>query len=184
MSFDIELYNKVADRYDLIIGGSTTELAQQVLSLAPDLGPDSIVLDNACGPAVLTRQLLRQVPPESRPAIIHAVDGAERMIDNACLKLGLSQDAKVSLGVMTAETLGFPDDAFTHSFTIAGIQHFCQPEVAARELYRTLRPAGFVAVTSWAYLGHVDVARRAQAATKPEAPLYQIPTAEKWFRDD
>jgi ubiquinone/menaquinone biosynthesis C-methylase UbiE len=184
MSFDIQLFNSIADQYDSLIGGATPELARHVFSIAPDLGPDSIVLDNACGPAVLTRQLLRKFPPTSKKPVIHAVDGAERMIENARLKLGPTEDATVSLRVMTAEELDFPDDSFTHSFTIAGIQHFSQPEVATKELYRTLKPGGLAVVTSWAYSGHVDVARAAQEATKPGSPPYQVPTAEKWFRDD
>lgn len=180
----LEHFDEAAETYEMLTGGSTRELARYLLDLTPDIYSSSTILDNACGPAVLTDELLSKLPKDVGPPTINAVDGSPRMIDLARKRLGILAEGPVSLGVMPAERLEFHDNTFTHSFTNQGILFFSQPEEAAKEIYRTLKPGGISIVTSWAHLGSVDVIRKSQAATKPDAPLYTLPIGDAWLSDD
>jgi ubiquinone/menaquinone biosynthesis C-methylase UbiE len=57
---------------------------------------------------------------------------------------------------MNARQLEFPDDAFTHSFTCFAIFAIGQPEIAAGELYRALKPGGLAVVGSTNRVNWVD----------------------------
>jgi ubiquinone/menaquinone biosynthesis C-methylase UbiE len=61
--------------------------------------------------------------------------------------------AQVQSEVMDAQELKYPDDKFTHSFTNFALMAIPDPAKAAKQIYRTLKPGGTAALTTWKQLG-------------------------------
>lgn len=193
----IQHFDDAAKSYEELTGGCTRELARYILTLTPDTGTESTILDNASGPAIVTEELLlRTAAPHNTPRAIHVVDASPAMIEAArAKKLGLATtaaaaatteaaaaaDSAIHFAVMPAESLEFSDNTFTHSFTNLGILFFADAVQGAREIFRTLQPGGVAVVTSWADLGYLDIVRKAQAAVRPDATPYALPISESWF---
>lgn len=137
---------------------------------------------NACGPAIVTEELLCTVSHSIIPHIIYAIDAAPAMFEAARSKLvSTTIGDSLRFDVMQAGKLSFSDDTFANSFTNLGILFFADGVQAAKEIFRTLRPGCIATVTSWADLGYLDIVRKAQAALRPDAPQYSIPINESWF---
>lgn len=177
-------FDDVARRYEEVTGGCTKALARHILSLPqvkttinPSLSStDAVVLDNACGTAFVTEQILKN----GSEAQIHVVDAAPNMVELARAKL--SHNPNVKYGVMPGELLDFPDEYFSHSFTNLGLLFFKSPADGAKELYRTLRPGGLAIVTSWSRLGTVeDGILPAQRAVHPQDDPFKLPISAEWF---
>jgi ubiquinone/menaquinone biosynthesis C-methylase UbiE len=102
------------------------------------------VLDVACGPGTLSLLI------HDRAREIHAVDFAPGMLacfDREIARRGL---ANVKTWHMDGQNLAFGDDEFDWAFSIFGLMFFPDRARGFRELWRTLRPGGRAAVTSWA----------------------------------
>jgi ubiquinone/menaquinone biosynthesis C-methylase UbiE len=168
-------------------------LANHLLVLGPALTQQSVVLDNACGHGIVTGEILN-LPAARRPAVIHAADFSPKMIeilrDKASSGDGVdgvdSQKwTSVRSVVMDAQNLdGYANDMFTHSYTNFGIFIFPDPEKAAKEIHRTLKPnGGITIVTSWKTLGYASVFQRAAQAVRADAPAYHGPMSAEWLTD-
>ncbi|TDZ75100.1 Methyltransferase tpcH [Colletotrichum trifolii] len=191
MSSATEHFNKTAETYEAATGGATRELGEHAISLMTGLKPltsESRILDNACGTGVVTDIILQSatdtniIQPE-----MHAVDGAEKMVDMVRRRFpsrvspSPSHPNKVHAAVMTGERLRFPDASFTHSVTSLGLMFFADAAAGAREIARTLRPDGVAVVTGWAAMGHVDVIRAVQARIRPDDAPFKPPFSDAWL---
>ncbi|QUC16370.1 uncharacterized protein UV8b_00611 [Ustilaginoidea virens] len=186
----IDFFDMAAPKYEWASGSSTREVGQLVLQL-PQLqdlqGPAAVVLDNACGTAVVAEEIIAQCKRTGAPLPqIHAVDPAKKMLAIAQDKIAaLGAQAGCKLAVMPAEKLDFPDATFTHSITNLGILFFADAPAAAKEIYRTLKPGGVAVVTSWSDMGYVKgVIQPAQKAARPDDKPFNLPIPPEWFSAD
>lgn len=124
----------------------------------------SVIHDNACGTGIVAqeivgRDVLSQSPLDpSFKLTVHCTDRSEAMIELTKEHYGGWESANsmrdsfphvsVNCNVTPAETLPFPDDMFTHSFTNCGILHFDNDLAGARKILRTLKPGATAVVTS------------------------------------
>jgi ubiquinone/menaquinone biosynthesis C-methylase UbiE len=144
---------------------------------------DSVVLDNACGPGIVTGEIQTQVTSSNMP-LIHAVDFSPQMIHEFAQKGKAEGWTNVKADIMDAQGLKFDENSFTHSITTFGILLFPDPVKAAREIYKTLRPGGVALVPSWHnsdwWLG---ILQDVQRAVRPHATPWEGPFTE-WLGID
>lgn len=90
---------EAAKLYEIGTGGVTRVVANNVLSIYLDSNSleGKVVLDNACGPGIVTTELLAR----TTNIRIEATDISEPMID--CLKQSLAPNANVTAKVMDAQ---------------------------------------------------------------------------------
>ncbi|ORY04457.1 S-adenosyl-L-methionine-dependent methyltransferase [Clohesyomyces aquaticus] len=165
-------FDRVASSYEAT--DATSKIARELLALAPPISAKSAVLDNACGPGIITSEIKKQ--SHSADARICAVDISPAMIE----KVREKNLPGVEAGVMDAQNLNFANDIFTHSFTNMGIFLFPDPEKGAVEIYRTLKPGGIAVVTSIKQAGWIRIFQSAQRAVKPGVPLWNGMLLEEW----
>ena|SRR2546423_1096244 len=95
--------------YEIATGGSTKAVTEYVLSLY--LGTESlegkVVLDNACGPGVVTKEILRRAG--SAAIKIEAVDISTTMMELRAYTSSLANSSKVTATVMDAQVTVIDD---------------------------------------------------------------------------
>ena len=94
----------------------------------------------------------------------------------------------VTAAVMDAQHLDFPDAKFTHSFMDFAIFALPDPAKAAAHIYRTLKPDGTAAVTTWKTLGWTRLFQKAIKTVRPNEPPWTGPMnpatmTGEWVRD-
>ncbi|RPB05995.1 S-adenosyl-L-methionine-dependent methyltransferase, partial [Choiromyces venosus 120613-1] len=176
----VEYFNNVATRYESDTGGCTRAIGRHSLSLAlPTIDESSVILDNACGPGQLTDEIISAV---TYPMKIHAADASTKMIELVQDKIDKNNYTNVQAAVMDGNKLDFPDEYFTHSFTIHGIFFF--PDNGAKELRRTLKKGGKAYVTTWSHQGLLPVFRAVQKCIRPHDPPYSNEMFETWNKEE
>jgi enediyne biosynthesis protein CalE5 len=104
------------------------------------------ILDLACGPGEPAITLAHRVGTKG---CVLGVDLAEKMIS---LARGFARErgvTNVEFRVMNCEKLKLPADSFDAAVSAYGFQIFTDPEKAARETFRVVRPGGRVACCIW-----------------------------------
>jgi ubiquinone/menaquinone biosynthesis C-methylase UbiE len=124
------------------------------------------VLEMACGTGILTRQLLKNLPPATR---IVATDLSVDMVDYARRKLGPSERVEWRHG--DAMQLPFPNASFDAVVCQFGWMFMPDKTVAAREVLRVLRPGGTFWFNVWDSLSQNDLPRVVQAALEERFPV-------------
>lgn len=189
-----------ASNYEDSTGGCTRDLARHIITLAGPIVSGSVIHDNACGPGIVAqeivgRDVLSQTPRNPNMNLtIHCTDRSEAMVEltregyGGCESANAMRDSfpnvSVDFTVAPAESLPFPDNTFTHSFTNCGILHFDDGLAGAREILRTLKPGATAVVTSWKELMAFEIVREAQRACGHPEPLFRPPVDEKWFNGE
>ena len=177
-----DFYNDRAKEYEKGSGGCTRRVATHVVhAYLSDLPSNARVLDNACGPAIFTDELLKVHPT----ANADAVDASEGMID---VVRGLiptqGWDGRVHTDVMDGCDLRFPDNTFDASVTNFGIFLFDPAIKGVNEIYRTLKEGGVAVITTWKHAGWrpllVEIEKAIRAGEKP----FSLPTLEKWLHKE
>lgn len=165
------------------------EIARYLLTLGPPTTSASVVLDNACGPGIVTGEILN-LPQSMRPAQIHAADFSPKMIEALRAKCDQTRpDGKLWQAVrplvLDAEDLNaYGDNMFSHSFMNFALFLLPNPEKGIAEIYRTLAPGtGKAFVTTWAELGYLYVFQNAQLVVKPDAPVFRGPLNPEWMTE-
>jgi SAM-dependent methyltransferase len=105
------------------------------------LTTDSRVLDVGCGSGWATR-VMAEYATNGR---VVGIDISDEMIE---LSTSTSGDYRnVSFEVASAENLPFPDNEFTHAFSMESLYYYSRIDVALKEIYRVLQNHGsFVTV--------------------------------------
>ncbi|OBT49272.1 hypothetical protein VE00_00257 [Pseudogymnoascus sp. WSF 3629] len=173
----------IAARYEKTMGGLSQGLSRHIVrGLAATINTDSVVLDNACGTAIVTEEILLALPASDTLPTIHAVDINPAMVSSARSKPAIATHAdRIHFEVMPAEKLTFPDATFTHSITNIGIFFFTDAAQGAREIFRTLKPGGIAVLTVFRAFPHQDLIRRVQAVVRPDDKPFTIPVDLAWF---
>lgn len=115
---------KISSTYNKQTGGSTQRLFGKLVNELDAISDDSVIHDNASGPIVAVQAIMNNV--YCRPTI-HATDLSPAMADAG---KGLAQEKgwdNVSVQVMDAKKLEFPDQTFTHPIMNLSIQNIDDP---------------------------------------------------------
>jgi ubiquinone/menaquinone biosynthesis C-methylase UbiE len=114
---------------------TATELTARFVD-AVDAGPDTTILDVACGPGIVTAALA------AKARAVVAFDLTPEMLLQArdrCAKAGLTN---VTFEQGNATALPFPDSSFDGVVTRLSVHHFDAPRLVLKEMFRVLKPAG------------------------------------------
>lgn len=164
-----EPWNLVADGYAETTMIVFEQYADEAIA-ANKLKPNSAVLDVACGPGTLALKLARTAGK------VHGIDFSASMIAVFKQKVELAGYRNIALHCGDAQILPYPDAMFDAAFSLFGLMFFPDRSKGFAEIYRTLKPGGSIAVTSWA---PVDQSPAMQAmfgavrAIKPDLPQPQ-----------
>ena len=138
------VFDRAAPTYDRVGEAYHDFFGERLVDLV-DLGPGDRVLDVACGRGAALVPAARRVRDGGR---VHGVDLSPSMVTlagQALAEAGLEGDVEV----MDAEHLAVADAAYDATLCAFGIFFFPEPERAAAELSRVLRPGGVVALSTW-----------------------------------
>ena len=181
----------MAKTYNSRTGGCNILLADHLISLIkPHLPPPTSplrILDNACGPTVLTTQCLKSPTIRSHSSLhISAVDlSADFISANRALITShpewTSAGITIDTEIMNGMDLKFPNNTFDISFTSLALFAFPDPVKGASELHRTLKPNGVAALTTWKHLGWLPILHEVERRLRPGQELTRFPLVESWF---
>lgn len=178
---DMEHYfQKVAETYEDAVP-IVKDIARAVVKRTPPITSNSTVLDNACGPGIVTGEIIKELPPNATPQLF-AADLSPAMLEQLRRH---EWGPKVQSQTMDAQDLQFPDDKFTHSFTNFALMAIPDPLKAVKHIYRTLKPGGTAALTTWKQLGYMAIFHDAQRKVKPDSEYLLGPRAisAEWASD-
>lgn len=102
------------------------------------------LLDCGCGPGTMTCGLAKWV----LPGTVTGVDAAESQIEQARLNAEKHRISNATFKSSSVYELPFEAASFDGVFSHALFEHLRQPERAVSELFRVLRPGGFVGLCS------------------------------------
>lgn len=159
--------------WDLVAAGyaeTTMQMFAQFADLAIEaskLKPEAVVLDVACGPGTLA---LRCADQASR---IHGIDFSQAMLDCFAERIEQEGHRHIDIHCGDAQQLPYADNSFDAAFSLFGLMFFPDRNKGFAEIYRTLKPGGTIAVTSWAPVDQspaMQLMFGALRAIKPELP--------------
>lgn len=164
-----EPWNLVAEGY-----AETTMLVFEMFAdeaiAASHLKPGANVLDVACGPGTLALKLARAAGK------VHGIDFSPAMLDIFKKKIEEASHSNISLHCGDAQQLPYPNAQFDAAFSLFGLMFFPDRSKGFAEIYRTLKPGGSIAVTSWAPVDQSPAMQTmfgALRAIKPDLPQPQ-----------
>jgi SAM-dependent methyltransferase len=149
--------------YDLFMGRYSTPLASLFADAARVVAGQSI-LDVGCGPGALTSELVARLGSNA----VSAVDPSPMFVRDCAERC---PGVDVRLG--RAEALPFDAAVFDGAMTQLVLHFVSDPQVAALELRRVVRPGGVVAGNVWDFSDGMEMLRRfwdAALAIEPAAP--------------
>ena len=136
------VFDRAAPAYDRVGVAYHEHFGRRLVELA-GLPADAALLDVGCGRAAVL------LAAAGRVGTLTGVDVSAGMLDHARAELRAAGVDGVRLEVMDAERLAFADGTFD-ALTAAFLLFFLpDPERAAAEFRRVLRPGGRVAVSTW-----------------------------------
>ncbi|MDH5179465.1 MAG: methyltransferase domain-containing protein [Gammaproteobacteria bacterium] len=136
-------WTMVAEGYEIETKPLFEQFCREALRLS-DFASGGKVLDVACGPGTLSLLIHQQAEQ------IDAIDFSQGMLDCFARQIRQQGITNIRAQLMDGQALGFPDNAFDRAYSIFGLMFFPDRIKGFRELYRTLKPGGKAAVTSWA----------------------------------
>jgi ubiquinone/menaquinone biosynthesis C-methylase UbiE len=132
--------------HDAFIAKASAPVSQRMLQLA-GLTPGKRVLDIAAGTGEPAIPAARMVTPGGS---VIATDFAEDMLAVAREKAARAGVKNVEFRRVDGEALDFADGSFDAVTIRFGIMFMPEPDTCLREVHRVLRPAGRVALATWA----------------------------------
>jgi SAM-dependent methyltransferase len=159
-------FQVAGDSYDRFMGRYSRPLAV-VFADAAGVRSGQRVLDVGCGPGALTEELVRRLGADS----VEAIDPSQPFVEE-CARRNPGVDVRLG----SAEALPYADDSFEAALAQLVFHFVSDPETAAGELLRVLRPGGTAAACVWDFAGSMTMLRHfweAARAVVPEAPSEQ-----------
>ncbi len=166
---DSEPWNLVADGYAETNMRVFELFAEEAVS-ASQLKPGAVVLDVACGPGTLALKVARTASK------VHGIDFSESMLAIFKKKIEQAGLGNIALHCGDAQALPYADETFDAAFSMFGLMFFPNRQRGFAEIYRTLKPGGSIAVTSWAPVDQSPAMQTmfgALRAIKPDLPQPQ-----------
>lgn len=143
--------------------------------------PFAVVLDNACGAAIVTDEVMDAHPSAS----IHAVDASPGGIEK--VKLMITQrgwEETVVAKVMDGQHMDFDDGYFDISITNFGPYVFTNPKTGVKEIHRTLKKGGIAVFTCWKEFGLVSLFYKCQNMIEPVKRVTSLPVSKTSARKE
>ena len=123
-------------------------------------------------------------------ALLAAEEGADVVASDlapAQVDLGRARTAAegvdVEWVVADAEELPFEDDRFDCAASVFGVMFAPRPEVAAREMFRVVKPGGTVGIAAWGHFGVQAEVFKLLAAYRPSQPE-GVPEPRDWGTEE
>lgn len=138
--------------WNLVAPGYVGEVQAYLRKYASDavqlsgIGPDSRVLDVACGPGTLT------LLAAAISTHVHAIDFSPQMIAELHTQAPPTIASNITAAVGDGMALPFPPAQFDAAFSMFGLIFFSDRARGLRELFRVLKPGGSLVIGSWAPL--------------------------------
>jgi ubiquinone/menaquinone biosynthesis C-methylase UbiE len=140
-----EPWNLVADGYAETTMLIFEQFAAEAIA-ASQLKAGATVLDVACGPGTLALKLAHNA------ARVHGIDFSQNMLDIFQKHIAQQGHSNISLHCGDAQVLPYANEQFDAAFSLFGLMFFPDRRKGFGEIYRTLKPGGTLALTSWAPL--------------------------------
>ena len=159
-------WNLVADGYAETTMQMLAQYAEEAIT-AVNLQPGAVILDVACGPGSLALRLADEV------AHVHCIDFSEAMLDIFQQRIKRAGLGNIAVKHGDAQALPYADNMFDAAFSMFGLMFFPDRSKGFAEIYRTLKPGGTIAVTSWAPVDQSPAMQTmfgALRVMKPEIP--------------
>ncbi|MCI4363706.1 MAG: methyltransferase domain-containing protein [Thermoplasmata archaeon] len=137
-------WNESAEAYVGLLRNLEPFRTDLVARLAPQSGER--ILDMGTGPGEPAISIARGLGPTGR---VTGIDLSENMVSIAQRVASARGVQNVEFRTMDCGDLKFPDGAFDAAVSSFGFQIFTDPEAAAKEACRVLRPGGRIAVSVW-----------------------------------
>jgi len=162
--------------WDLVAAGyaeTTMQAFEQYAEAAiaaADLKPGASVLDVACGPGTLALMLARDA------GRVDGIDFSQAMLDCFAKRIARDDHRNIAIRHGDAQQLPYADNSFDAAFSMFGLMFFPDRAKGFSEIYRTLKPGGTAAITSWAPVDEspaMQIMFGAVRAMKPELPAPQ-----------
>jgi len=138
-------------KYERMLGNCTRIVAAEMVRIdSPPISPTSYVLDNACGPGIVTEQV-KLLQPQTK---ILAGDVSPAMVEDVKQKIESKGWKNVETEELDMRNLSkLADNTFTHVLTNFGTFVPNEPGstlLAIKEMYRVLQIGGVAVTTLWA----------------------------------
>ena len=162
----IEPWDLVADGYAETTMQMLAQYAEEAIA-ASGLKQGASVLDVACGPGTLALMVAREA------GFVQGIDFSEAMLAIFRQKVERSGLKNIAIQHGDAQALPYADEMFDAAFSMFGLMFFPDRRKGFSEIYRTLKPGGTIAVTSWAPIDRSPAMQMifgAIRAIKPELP--------------
>ncbi len=157
--FELNGWERAAGKYESAWSGLTKLFVPRLIEAAR-VGPDSRVLDVACGPGYVAEAAC------TLGASATGVDFSPEMV-----RLARSRNPDIPYQVGDAHALDFDDESFDAVLMNFGVLHLSDPEAAFAEARRVLRHGGRFGFTAWASPEHSTGARIVEEAIEAHANL-------------
>lgn len=172
----IEPWDLVACGYAETTMQMLAHYAEEAIA-ASHLKPGAAILDVACGPGTLALMVAREA------GAVHGIDFSAPMLDIFRRHVERAGHKNIAIQHGDAQALPYADGMFDAAFSMFGLMFFPDCRKGFVEIYRTLRPGGTIAVTSWAPIDQspaMQLMFGAIRAIKPEIsePQKSIDTLE------
>ncbi|MDX8385243.1 MAG: class I SAM-dependent methyltransferase [Gallionella sp.] len=134
---------------------------------ASNVKAGAVVLDVACGPGTLALEIAQTASK------VHGIDFSASMLAIFQDKIKQAGHKHIDLHCGDAQSLPYADGMFDAAFSMFGLMFFPDRNQGFAEIYRTLKPGGSIAVTSWAPVEispAVQIMFGALRAIKPDLP--------------
>lgn len=172
-----ELWSRSVAAYETVFEPFTQALAAPALRQLA-MGPGARVLDVAAGPGGLALAMARS------GAIVSAVDFSPSMVARIAQRAS-KEGIRIDARAMDAMRLGYDDGVFDAAISVFGVVLVPDAAAAVREMARTVRPGGSVAVVTWTEPQRYELAATLTAAADqvwPDRPKPGLP-AQLRFRE-
>ena len=159
-------WDLVADGYAETTMQLLAQYAEEAI-VASRLKRGASVLDVACGTGTLALMVAREA------GLVQGIDFSEAML--AIFRQNVERAGLKNIAIQhgDAQALPYADEMFDAAFSMFGLMFFPDRSKGFAEIYRTLKPGGTIAVTSWAPLDQSPAMQMmfgAIRAIKPEIP--------------
>jgi len=141
----VGVFSRAAETYDRVGPRYFSYFGQRLVELSP-LVTGAKVLDLATGGGAVLFPAVDKVGPAGQ---VLGIDLVEEMVARTSAEIATRQLPNASAQVMDAEQLDLGEGSFEAVLCGFGLFFFPQLAKALTEIYRVLKPGGFLAATSW-----------------------------------